>query len=520
MTAEQRRQLAAWRSSLAAGCAREEVAEALLRSPLFGSGEWSGAWEYLQSTHPDERKRAGVFYTPPVLAARLLCFARPFLPVKRRDEPLVVLDPACGTGNFLVEAARHCLEPAPDGAPAPRLKLCGIDRAGASLSIARARLAAEFPGVETEFFQADALLDEVTPRADLVAGNPPFVPLTMLSGAVKKQLRERFVFAAGRFNLFTLFMEACVKSFLAPEGVAALVVPDRFLRNTQLAAMRRWLTDVQELLGIVEPPRADRRFGAVVDCVGVVWRNRQAAREAHFQYGGKSFPVSGFPENLFAAPTAARRSRFPAVALGEIAAVRDGIIQSRVGDLLFRADAPHRDCRKLLIGSDIAPGEIHFHDRYVDYRPEVMRAAEERRGGKGLRMRSPEIFTRPKILTRQTADHLIAAADRHGEYFYANTLHGITPDPARVELEYLLCYLNSRRAQEAYRALSGETGRVFAQVKIAILKRLPVILPPVALQRRIVSAARRQTRTGGDETVAPGIVFENFDRLVTEFCTE
>jgi len=509
-------QFAAWRTRLEAGENPDAIAGELLASPDFPPALWSSVWEALLASRRAERKRAGAFYTPEALTASLLAEAWKHLPPVPPGGVLTILDPACGTGNFLMAAAERWR--AGQGGTSPyRLKLCGADLSQAALTIAAARLNHAFPGVETVFFPGDALWNDALPRADLAVGNPPFVPLTMLSDHEKARLRERFECASGRFNLFMLFLELCAKRILVPGGVGALVLPDRFLRNVQLARWRKKFTEHEELLAVVEPPRAARHFAAVVECVGVVWRRQTPAPEAEFDCGTRRLAVAGFPENLFAAPGATPEEPFPTAALGEIAAIRDGIIQSKVGDRLFRTEAPHKDCRKLLIGSDITPGEIHFRHRYADYRPAVMKREERRRGGAGLRMRSPEIFERPKILTRQTADRIIAAYDRAGEYFYANTLHGITPDPARVDPEYLLSYLNSRRAQEAYRALSGERGRPFAQVKIAILRRLPVPLPELAIQRQIASKVLNHAHPRGDETVASGEIPDDFDRAIAEF---
>lgn len=505
----------AWRKLLAGGEEPERIAAELLASNEFSPAEWSTVWEALLAERRAERKRAGAFYTPELLTKQLVATAWRYLPPVPEGGVLTVLDPACGTGNFLMAAAAKWRRSRRGGVPY-RLKLCGADLSQGALMIAEARLRHAFPEIETAFFPGDALENDALPRADLALGNPPFVPLTMLSPEEKARLRARFECAAGRFDLFTLFLELCAKRLLAPDGVGALVLPDRFLRNVQLTAFRQSFVAREELLAVVEPPRAERRFAAVVECVGVVWRHRTPAPGSSFRFGTRRLAVAGFPENLFRSAASAPEGPFPVVTLGGVAGIRDGIIQSRVGELLFRRDAPHESCRKLLTGSDIAPGTIHFHDRYVDYRPEVMKLEERRRGGNGLRMRDPAIFERPKILTRQTADRIIAAYDRAGEYYYANTLHGITPDPARVDPDYLLCYLNSRRAQEAYRALSGEAGRAFAQIKIAILRRLPVPLPDLATQRRVASELLRNAHSRGDEAVASGEIPDDFDRAIAK----
>ena len=57
----------------------------------------------------------------------------------------------------------------------------------------------------------------------------------------------------------------------------------------------------------------------------------------------------------------------------------------------------------------------------MDYRPEVMKNEERKRvqanKGLGIRLRVSSIFETPNILTRKTADRIIAAYDSEGYYF-------------------------------------------------------------------------------------------------------
>ena len=92
----------------------------------------------------------------------------------------------------------------------------------------------------------------------------------------------------------------------------------------------------------------------------------------------------------------------------------------------------------------------------------------------GLRMRTPDVFERPKILSRQTADRIVAACDSAGRYYYANTLHGTAPRPGTYSLHFLAAVMNSAAVDRWYRLVASESGKPFPQVKIAILKRLPV----------------------------------------------
>ena len=83
--------------------------------------------------------------------------------------------------------------------------------------------------------------------------------------------------------------------------------------------------------------------------------------------------------------------------------------------------------------------------------------------------------------------------DASGRYYYANTLHGTAPNPGTVSLHFLAVVMNSMIVDRWYRIVASESGKPFPQVKIAILKRLPVCRADRAAQ----AAVLRAFRTGG-----------------------
>jgi len=82
----------------------------------------------------------------------------------------------------------------------------------------------------------------------------------------------------------------------------------------------------------------------------------------------------------------------------------------------------------------------------------------------------------PKILIRQTADHMIATLDERGIWFGRSIIALVPAGQAKHRLEYILGILNSRYMKWLYQNLVQETGRVFAQVKLSKIKQLPIRL--------------------------------------------
>jgi len=89
--------------------------------------------------------------------------------------------------------------------------------------------------------------------------------------------------------------------------------------------------------------------------------------------------------------------------------------------------------------------------------------------------RDPSIFfdVEEKIVVRQTGDGIIATLIDN-QFVCRDNLHILILKDGMMNLKYLLGLLNSRLINYYYRTMNPEKGEVFAQVKAAHLKRLPI----------------------------------------------
>ena len=457
------------------------------------------------------RKRDGIYYTPRPAAERIVSAALDALPgLNRETVPrLRIVDPACGCGAFLAAAMRILY--GRFGVLPPPENICGIELQPLAAEVAALRLRWLYlsltgtPGAP-RIVCADALRRKVFPAGtfDLVLGNPPFVPVGLIPAEEKERLRKTYRFTNGRFNLFSLFIELGAR--LAREGGACgWLTPDRLLLNTQGEPMRRWLLTEQRLISVSSLPPG--LFGkAVVDSAAVIFRRELMPPDGCVRIDNAgdvpaadilAFPGCRIVAGLCADGEFLRTLRSHSVPLGEVADVRDGVIQGAVGKELF-IDSPDYavNPKPLLTGRDVIHMKILPAARWIDYDPPRMNTLETVRIGNrlpGLRMRSPDVFERPKVLSRQTADRIVAACDSFGRYYYANTLHGTAPHPGTYSLHFLATVMNSAVVDRWYRIIASESGKPFPQVKIAILKRLPVC----RASRQEQCAVLRAYRSGG-----------------------
>jgi hypothetical protein len=126
----------------------------------------------------------------------------------------------------------------------------------------------------------------------------------------------------------------------------------------------------------------------------------------------------------------------------------------------------------------------------------IQKSVEKRTGKRDwpilFRGRYEALFNKPKILIRQTGDHIVAAIDKHTGYFCIDSVN-----VAQVKIEhhnklhYFTALLNSSLLDFYYREISQERGRVLAQVKPSRIKALPICIGDKATQNQIVRLAKQ-----------------------------
>jgi restriction endonuclease S subunit len=88
--------------------------------------------------------------------------------------------------------------------------------------------------------------------------------------------------------------------------------------------------------------------------------------------------------------------------------------------------------------------------------------------------RDRKFFENEKLFLRQTADSLIGAYEK-SPMFCVDSAHSIIRKTGKdYNLKYLLALLNSTFGNYLYKLLITETGKVFAQVKLTFLRKIPI----------------------------------------------
>lgn len=451
---------------------------------------------------PELRGTLGIYYTPPMLTARL---------IHQATEAGVdwtsarILDPACGGGAFLTPVAQQIINALPDCSPAilienigTRLRGYEIDPFGAWLSqvaldallLPITRAAGRRLPVVVSVCNS---LRKSPPRErfGLVIGNPPY-------GRVRLEAEERARFKRslyGHANLYGLFTDLALRH-AKPGGVIAYVTPTSFLAG-------EYFKNLRALLGRNAPP-------AAIDFVAV----RKGVFDDVLQ------------ETLLATY---RRSAAPSeVTVCEITPVDDSSLAvSRAGSLPLPADPsqpwilPRRALQARLVnrlaqmshrladwGYAVSTGPLVWnrHKDQLAHRPGRNRRpliwaeaitsdgrfsyrAEKKNHAPYFELRGGDdwlIVDRPCVLLQRTtakeqARRLIAAClpatflDQHGGSVvvenHLNMLRSIVERPT-ISPDVLAAFLNSGAADRAFRCVSGSVA-----VSAYELEALPLPAP-------------------------------------------
>jgi type I restriction enzyme M protein len=182
-----------------------------------------------------------------------------------------VIDPACGSGGFLIQTIRHVCQNNSniDKESYIRGKICGIEFNPDVALSATVRVVFE-GGTGTEIICANALLEneQLDNAFDVVLTNPPFGSKGKIEDrkilknyllARKWNKTPRGEWEVSR-NVVTgqtpeiLFIEKCLK-LLRPGGRMAIVLPDGVLQNITNSYIRFWIRSQSKVLGVVSIPQ-------------------------------------------------------------------------------------------------------------------------------------------------------------------------------------------------------------------------------------------------------------------------
>ncbi|AFM00467.1 type I restriction-modification system methyltransferase subunit [Desulfitobacterium dehalogenans ATCC 51507] len=184
----------------------------------------------------EERKSKGVYYTPLTVVKDTVDWLKPML-----HKDIKILDPCCGTGNFLMYAYKYIknLE-----------GLHGYDISPLSVSLTRINMALLTKTADVEllyrnFLCANPLLGKLAGKFDVVIGNPPWG--FKYSPGEQKELKKLYPSArATTVESFCVFAEFGLRS-VVNKGVVSLILPQSLLQVKIHRPIRKYLMNACQI---------------------------------------------------------------------------------------------------------------------------------------------------------------------------------------------------------------------------------------------------------------------------------
>ena len=235
-------------------------------------------WTFLS---PEARKSLGIFTTPEDVVRAMIEVLAP----KSSD---VILDPACGTGTFLMETVRFLKK---QQSNVPPISIYGIDKNPRMLLLANLNI-----GHNSDVIFKQACMDSlrelghsnVTAQnlpvgsVDVILTNPPFgVSVTLDTGILG--LFETGEFSSqkrqSRIPSEVLFIQLCLR-LLKPGGHLGIVLPRSVITNERIGPQRRSIDQLGYLTEIIDlPPETFASTGTQTTTVAAFFRKHPRSRK-------------------------------------------------------------------------------------------------------------------------------------------------------------------------------------------------------------------------------------------------
>ncbi len=193
---------------------------------------------------PDIRKGLGIFLTPDDVVSAIIDYLNP-------DPHKKVLDPACGSGTFLIEFLKNAKKRTND-----KLTIFGFDKNPRMLLLANLNLK-HIRNVKFDKTLQDSLrLNKHNCKYDFIFTNPPFgVNLDSRSYdfSLYKTCHDKNGYYLKSQTSEIVFIERCLQ-LLKPGGSLAIVVPKSIATNNNLITARDYLSELGFIYTIMSLP--------------------------------------------------------------------------------------------------------------------------------------------------------------------------------------------------------------------------------------------------------------------------
>ncbi|MFC1937684.1 Eco57I restriction-modification methylase domain-containing protein [Chloroflexota bacterium] len=480
------------------------------------------------------RKEHGIYYTPKFVTDHIVkeTVGR-FLKERNYNEirNIKILDPACGSGSFLIRAYDELLNyhAYQRGKPVSELdqwerlpiltnNIFGVDLDMQAVDIARLNLLLrslarrqKLPYLDDNIREGNSLIsgnekelkkyfgdswrekkpfnweqefEDIMAKGgfDVVIGNPPYIQVSMdtkLAPELKEYLITKFGSSMGRLNTFGFFVHRGI-SLLKQGGLLGFIVPNTFLTQEYYRQLRKFVLDTCQVLTIAT--LEEMPFEAAV-VENVVVTLRKESSESVRQKNEVRVMALG-KDNEYLIPQSIFNDTFNYSFVVHLS--------TKLRTLKEKIDAHTDKLGELLnINQAIAlkydrSSSLSKEQRDNNYKKvldgrDILRYAIYFPGNYLLydvsRIHSckrEDIFlAKEKLFFRRVGDGIVATLDTD-QYYALNTLVVATPKVQDINLKFVLGLVNSALSNSYYRLFLKSTKKVFSEIQARQMEQLPI----------------------------------------------
>lgn len=497
-----------------------------------------------------KRKEQGIYYTPKFIVDYIVQNALGPVLDKCKSindlQKVKILDPACGSGSFLVAAMNFLIRKYEEfnikSSGLLKIQILqnniyGVDLDQQAVELARLNLLLntfdsqiKLPGLENNIKNGNSLISgtdeelkkyfgknyrdknpfnwqEEFPEVfkqggfDCIIGNPPYLSIERGLLEDLHYFREKFSTIEKIFDIFGLFIEKSIQ-ILKKDGYFGFIIPNILLMNDSFSKLRKKILNETQLISINNYKDGVFEDAVVPTVVIVSHKNIKPADEYNILVNvfeknqllqSNNMKSTDFRNEEFFRFNLSTSDQFLKFKNKLFENSKDLALILKVQEALktgddkkFISNTPFNkpNNKTLLKGADIFRYSF-IGKHFIDYEASMLK-----RPGK------QEIFElSQKLYIRRIANRIIAALDDKQRYAVHTLYTGVLTDK-KFNYKYLLGLLNSRLFSYLYGMMFPFKGSVFPEIRIGNLGKLPVKItdnqkPIVVLVERIIELNKK-----------------------------
>jgi len=443
----------------------------------------------------DEKKTRGIFYTPKYIVEHILKSIFDEVQKEKLEmKNLKILDPACGSGSFLIKTFDFLFDRIKRGSTKEidedvlkkhilETNIFGVDRDPMAVEIAQLNLFLKgaikhqhLPTLKNKIKNGNSLVEDSSQSElgyfewqkefsdsfhdkkrefDIIIGNPPYVRPANIEDSLKEYLWKNFDTFKEKSDLYNCFMELGIK-LLKNKGLISFIVPYGWTEKGSFVHIRELILNTCRVIKLVQLPSKVFQNATVPTCIFLLAKeDNEELRESNIITVEnlddekhvtivKEFEQSKIRKNhlfnfeLFAekeGETLLDKIKDSGDSLSEFVELKYGLKTGDDEKFIFNSKK-NEDCKKLLKSRNIDRFSKTFEGEYVWYLPDEMK-----KNKKIARPGEKERFESEKIIVSRMGKEVIVAYD--DEKYYVKDAMLLLKKAENVNLRYIVGILNS-----------------------------------------------------------------------------